>query len=231
MSRRPTTCLFVWAGLFTVPLLPPVCSAGKSIISSSLEPRVQIVDLDVFTHRTKVPASFDPASLRFERVRAATVPTKMKYTFDPAYCDDPLPTPEPGGSLYCPFPEVEVSESASAYEVTYSYTGPPMASDELANQSFSLQVYFRVDELPPALRQAISAGKMKRSEEAAYFRASTSRETWRQVVVDGANSSHCAVQLDRSGHQVKVDRNCVENVVYKTDTVPSDYALIQIDFK
>ena len=157
------------------------------------------------------------------------MPTKIKYTLDPAYCDNLLPTPEPGGSMYCPYREVEASDRA--YEVTYSYSGPPLVSDELANRHFTLQVYFRADELPRALRDAISAGKTKRSEMAGYFRVSTSRALWQRVLVDEANSKHCDVYLDRSGHQIRVDRNCVENIVHETFTVPSDYALVQIDLK
>jgi hypothetical protein len=56
--------------------------------------------------------------------------------------------------------------------VTYSYTGQPMASDEYGNRHFTFQVYFRPDEMPPAVQKLLAGSKPKRSELAAYFAVS-----------------------------------------------------------
>src|ERR1700739_379074 len=121
---------------------------------------IQLEDLHPFTHSVSIPATSDPATIKFEKVKVTKIFTKRKSTMNVGYCEE-LKFREPGGSMYCSHSQSE--SPASAYEVTYSYSGEPMAPDEYGRRYFTFQVYFRPEELPPALRSAIS-GKMKHSE-------------------------------------------------------------------
>ena len=58
--------------------------------------------------------------------------------------------------MCCPY--TQNMSPAPAYKVTYSFTGPPLASDEYGNRYFTFRVYFRPEELAPTVRRAISAG-------------------------------------------------------------------------
>ena len=48
----------------------------------------QIKDLYPFTHFASIPASSDPAKIKFEKVKATRVFTKEKSVLDPGYCKD-----------------------------------------------------------------------------------------------------------------------------------------------
>jgi hypothetical protein len=186
-----------------------VRSAGRGV-------ETKIIDLHPFTHVASIPASSDPAKIKLEKVKATRVFTKEKSTTDPGYCKD-LQFRDSGGSMYCPYTEDE--SPAPAYEVTYSFKGQPLASDEYGNRNFTFQVYFRPEELPSGLRRALSIGKMKRSELATYFNVVTSRPPVRAAVIDEANSSFCyGNYMDGK-----------DKVSFKTVTKPSDYITVQVD--
>jgi hypothetical protein len=128
--------------------------------------------------------------------------------------------------MYCPYTEDE--SPAPAYEVTYSFKGQPLASDEYGDRYFTFQVYFRPEELPPGLRRALSIGKMKRSELTTYFNVATSRPAVRAAVIDEANSSFCDGNY-MDGNWIQRDPNCKDKVSFKTVTKPSDYITVQVD--
>jgi hypothetical protein len=182
-------------------------------------------DLHPFTHFASIPVSSDPAKIKFEKVKATRVFTKEKSTIDPGYCKD-LPFRDPGGSMACPYTQDE--SPAPAYEVTYSFKGQPLASDEYGNRYFTFQVYFRPEELPPALRSALSIGKMKRAELATYFNVATSRAPVRTAVINEANSSLCDGNYV-DGNWIQKDPNCNDKVSFKTEIRPSDYITVQVD--
>ena len=117
---------------------------------------------------------------------------------------------------------------ATAYELTFSVVGPPLASDEYGNRKFTFEVYFRPDELPPDVRQAISNKEWTRSDVAGSFKVSTSREPMRTIVVDEAKSHFCAGNL-LDGSWTTSDANCKDQVYYKALAVPSDYSTVRID--
>ncbi len=96
--------------------------------------------LHPFTHQASIPATAQPATIAFQKVKATKVFTTVSSTMDPDYCKD-LQFRDPGGSLYCP--QIQYQSPAPAYEVTYSYKDQPMASDEYGNGNFTFQVYFR----------------------------------------------------------------------------------------
>jgi hypothetical protein len=185
----------------------------------------QIKDLHPFSHLASIPASCDPAKIKFEKVKATRVFTKEKSVLDPGYCKD-LPFRDPGGSMYCPYTEDD--SPAPAYEVTYSFNGQPLSSDEYGNRYSTLQVYFRPEELPPGLRRALSIGKMKRSELSTYFNVATSRPAVREAVIDEANSSFCDGNYT-DGNWIQKDPKCREKVSFKNVTRPSDYITVRVD--
>lgn len=184
----------------------------------------QFEDLHPFTHFVSIPADSDPATIRFEKVKTTEVFTKVKSTSNLGSCEG-LQFRDPGGSMYCPYIQEESPEPA--YEVTYSYRGQPLTSDEYGNRYFTFQVYFRPEELPPALRRAIS-DKMRRGELSTYFNVATSRAPVRTAVIDQANSNFCDGNYV-DGYWVQNDPNCRDKVSSKVVTAPSEYIKVQVD--
>ena len=181
--------------------------------------------LQSFTHVAQIPADSDTGSIRFQKAKMVEIPTTIAYTTDPEYCKD-LAFRDPGGSMFCSFARARTP--ARAYEVTFSFVGPPLASDEFGNPNFTLTVYFRPDELPPDLRQAISNGKRSRSEVVGSFKVTTNREPVQKIVVDEVASHFCAVTL-LDGSWMNSDANCKDRVHYKALTVPSESITVRID--
>jgi len=200
----------------------PALSAAVTSAKPSVETKFK--ELHPFTHLASIPASSDPAKIKFEKVKATRVFTKEKTIVDPGHCKD-LPFRDPGGSMFCPY--TEDTSPAPAYEVMYSFKGQPLASDEYGNRYFTFQVYFRPEELPPTLRRALSTGKMKRAELATYFNVETSRAPVRAAVIDEANSSFCDGNYV-DGNWIQKDPNCKDKVSFKTVTRPSDYITVQV---
>jgi hypothetical protein len=202
----------------------PSLATAKSI-SDGVE--TQIEDLRPFNHLASIAATSNPQTIKFESVKLTKVFTKAKSTSDQGYCKL-LQFRDPGGSAYCPSTRREAP--APAYEVTYSYIGQQLASDEYSDRSsrFEFQVYFRPGELTPAVRSAISAGKTNRPELASYFKLTTARLPARFTVIDWANSSLCAGH-HLPGMWTRHDPNCLDHISYKTVTRPSDYFTIRVE--
>jgi len=213
-------------GIITQPFFAENVSEGLLIAAARQRgTQTQIEDLQPFTHFASIPADSDPGTIKFDKVKTTKVFTVRKSTMDPGYCED-IQFRDPGGSMYCPL--VQEESAAPAYRVTYSFTGQPLASDEYGNRNFTFQVYFRPEELAPALRRASSAGKMKRAELATYFKVAASRLPVRKVVIDEANSNFCDGNYV-DGNWMKNDPHCQDMVSFKTVTVPSDKITVQVD--
>jgi hypothetical protein len=231
LCRRPIILVLVSIGTLTQPffaqdasnrlLVPSVGASG----SDKRGVESQIEDLHPFTHFASIPADSDPASIKFRKVKATKVFTKRKSTMDPGYCQG-LQFTDPGGSMYCPY--VQDESPALAYELTYSFTGQPLASDEYGSRNFTFAVYFHPEELPPALRQAISNRKVKRAEMATYFNLTTSRLPVRAAVIDEGNSSFCDGNY-MDGNWIEKNPKCQDKVSFKTVTVSSDYITVQVE--
>jgi hypothetical protein len=186
---------------------------------------IHIEDLNPFTHRASIPANSNSATIKFENVKATKVFTKVESTMDPGYCED-LKFRDPGGSMYCPYTQDQ--SRTPAYEVTYSFMGEPLASDEYGNRYFQFQVYFRPEELPPALRRGLSAGEVKRAELATYFNVTTSRQLVRAAVIDEAQSSFCGGNYV-DGDWIQNDPHCMDKISLKTVAMPSDYITVRVE--
>jgi hypothetical protein len=218
-NQRPTTLALVGMGIVVLPFLVAATRSTKSGVTP------QINDLHPFTHLASIPASSDPAKIKIEKVKATRVFTKEKTIVNPGYCKD-LQFRDPGGSMFCPY--TEDASPAPAYEVTYSFKGEPLASDEYGNRYFTFQVYFRPEELSPGLRRTLSIGKVRRAELSTYFDVTTSRIPVRAAVIDEANSSFCDGNYV-DGNWIQKDPNCKDRVSFKTVTRPSDYITVQVD--
>lgn len=183
-----------------------------------------IGDLQPFTHTAYIPVGADLSSIRFESLKAVTVATTRTSTTDQRYCETSLQ--EPGGSMYCPYHRDE--SPVPAYRVTYSYSGPPMASDEYGVTRFTFSVNLRPDDLNPTALQKLSGRKTGGAAAADYFALTTSRGLTQQVAIDEANSALCDGNYSE-GLWTHSNPGCEDKVTYKTVTVPSDYIAIRVD--
>lgn len=206
-------------GLF-VPSLP----AATATAANPTPLEAQTEELHPFTHLAYIAAGADSGSIRFEGIQRVHVPIAIKHTADTSYCSE-LALREPGGSMFCPSEEVQ---AAVAYEATYSYTGQPMASDEIASRRFTFRVYFRYNELAPAVLHTASVGKPARAEMAEYFTVNTYREPVQRIVIDSARSSFCAGAF-QDGVWTPSDRSCRDDIRYTAAATPSDYITVKVD--
>jgi hypothetical protein len=178
-----------------------------------------------FTHVAHIPAGSDISSIKFQGVKAVMIPTRNKLSADPRYCEQAAGR-DPGGSMFCPQVTPEAYERA--YQVTYSYTGPAMASDEQSNTRYTFSVYLRPEELGQAEREMFSHRKAARSDVAGSFRVSTSRELEPRMVMDESTSTVCEGSYV-DGRWMPSKSTCRDNIQYKTVTIPSDYIAVHID--
>ena len=212
------TCFAIGA----LALVPVTVAAARS---AEKEASIKIVDLAPFTHVSYIPVGADLSSIRFKGIHAVRVATKERSVTNLHYCDERLTT-EPGGSIYCP--RITLDSAVPAYRVTYTFTAPPMASDEYGNTSFTFSVYFRPDDISPSLRQALSSGKVSRADASEYFRISASRDSARQVMIDEANSTFCQGEYI-DGNWSPTDTKCQDHIVYKRVASASPYVTVKVD--
>ena len=185
---------------------------------------ITVKDLNHFSHVVRIPVGADLSSIRFEQAKLVRVPTKVRFAEDTRYCEQ-LAFRDPGGSLYCPNASFE--SVTPAYEITYSYDGPPMSSDEFGGKHFTFHVYFRPEDFSETMRKMVLAKKAARSDLAAAFTVTTSRDPERRVVIDEANSRLCDGNYVDGAWQHK-DPQCIETIKSKAVTAPSDYVTIRI---
>jgi hypothetical protein len=178
-----------------------------------------------FTHVANIPAGADLPSIRFQGVKKVRVATRRQVTTDVSYCGGQQ-FRDPGGSMYCP--STQLLSPKDAYQVTYSYDGPALASDEYGNTHSAFTVYFRPDELSSDVRRALEQHTISKADEAAYFDLSSYRAGVRQVAIDDAASTFCAgTYMD--GNWVHTDTNCHDQVDYKTVETPSEYITVKVN--
>jgi len=180
-------------------------------------------ELDPFTHVASIPATVDPSSIRFEKLKMVDLPTKTE-TIKAPDCNEKQ-FRDPDGST-CE--SLKVLQSVKAVEADYSFIGPPMATGEgdtgPSRQSFS--VYFRPEELPAGGQ----VSKLNREQAESLFQVSTSRPVVQQRVVDKQNSHICEGNYV-DGSWVQADPKCQEQLQYTMRTVPSAYWAVAIDLR
>lgn len=210
----------------------PVPNAVPFVNSASVAASIQkgdvlvvVKDLETFTHAAVIPVGSDLSSIRFQGVKAVMIPTRSSSTTDARYCERAAYR-EPGGSMYCPL--VQPEAFTRAYQVTYSFEGPPLGSDEYGDRHFTFSVYFRPEELGPAEQEVLLRRKGGRAEAAELFELTTSRGPEARRVIDEGNSTFCeGTYLD--GLWVQTNPSCEDNVKFKTITAPSDYLTVRVD--
>ena len=222
-----TLAAVLCGGLLTLSLRAEPLHKQPTVVSNaSAGLRVQVEDLRPFTHVAYIPADSDVSTIRFEKGKTVEVPVKIRYTTDTSYCAELVLFRDPGGSMECPSRKTE--SPTAAYEVTYSFRGEELASDEFGLRRFLFQVYFRPDELVSVVRTALSDRKVSRAEKASYFTVRTYREQLQQAVIDDVQSNFCDTTL-RDGVWTRTDPNCQERINYKTIATPSDYITVRVD--
>jgi hypothetical protein len=193
---------------------------------ANAQPVVTVRDLDRFTHEALIPAGSDLSSIRLDRVKLVRIPTRIRSTMMTSYCDEEQTFRDPGGSLYCPNTKLEAL--AQAYEVTYSYTGQPLTSDEYGGRYFTFSVYFRPEELNEAARGRIFRGKIRRGDVEGLFDVRTSRATAPRAVIDQERAKFCAGNyIDVSW--VQADPGCKDDVKSRTVIAAADYVTVRVD--
>lgn len=187
-------------------------------------PAVTVSDLQPFSHAALIPAGADTSSIRLERVKLVKVPTRIRFVNRGSDCEQQQSFRDPGGSAFCP--SVHVDATAQAYELSYSYTGQPMTSDEYGSRNFTFSVYFRPEELSAEARQEV--GKRKNTAALAeIFGVNASRPPHQRTVIDESNSRFCeGSYLD--GSWVQTDRDCQDRTRVKTVTAPADYITVRV---
>lgn len=216
-----TVAFLLMEGPLVVRLTAAELDAASVIVKANASTS-QTGDLHPFTHLARIPAGADPSTIRFEKIRAVSVPTRIKQTSDAGYCSQ-MAFRDPGGSMYCP--ETRVDATAPAYEVTYSFAGAWLATEDAGSRS-TFTVYFRPDELTPQLRAAVDA--RKGSNLPSYFALSTNRERVEREVIDEAASKLCESRLV-DGSWTHAAADCQDKVVYTTASVLSGYITVKVD--
>ncbi len=215
------TMAFLSGGLF----LPSVCAGGSNHDAATAGnpggPRTQSEDLHPFTHLVYLPADTDPGTIRFEKGKLVKTATRMEYTA--GSCDE-AGVAEPGGSIGCG--SARTAGAVPAYEATYSFSAPPLASDEYGGRYFTFQVRFRMDELPADMQKALSSGKLSRADLAAYFAVTTSRGAVSAMAIDARGSQFCAGSFVDGAWTA--DRGCRDEIRYRTVTMPSGYLTVKV---
>lgn len=116
----------------------------------------------------------------------------------------------------------------AAYQISYSYDGPPMPSDEYGSTRFAFSVYLHPEQLDPAVREAISARHLNPADAAAHFKLATYRESIPRVVIDKQNSTFCDGAY-KEGSWTHTNPKCEDKLIYKTVAEPSSYVTVRVD--
>jgi hypothetical protein len=180
-------------------------------------------ELDPFTRVASVPATVDPSTIRFEKLKMVDLASKTETTTAPDCKERQFR--EPDGSN-CE--TVKVLERVKAVQADYSFIGPQLATAEgnatPSRQTFS--VYFRPEEL----QVGGPVEKLNREQAESLFQISTSRPMVQEKVIDKQNSRFCEGNyIDGSWKQK--DPQCQEQVQYTTRTVPSTYWAVAVDVR
>jgi hypothetical protein len=166
----------------------PALQANKNMAGEN------VAELNPFGHVAYLPSGAKLSSIRFESVRAVKAAPSRTSNLDSPYCES---LSEPGGSMHCPL--TRYKHSVAAYRATYSYEGPPLTSDEYGATGFTFSIYFRPEEFVASMRLLLASRKVRRSEAAAIFSVTTSRETPPQSWLGKPNSLYVMVRVDPGG--------------------------------
>jgi hypothetical protein len=216
--------LLLTGALTAVCALPAIADENTREPYRSRSAVVKIEALDPFTHVAAIPEGADISSIQFQGAKLVSVATQRKSTIDMAACEESAQR-DPGGSMFCQNTQFE--SFVPAYQVTYSYRGQPLVSDEYGNRNFTFNIYFRADQLSPDLQRQLSR-KMVKRDASALFELTTSRSLIQRSEIDAATSKIC----DRSvsdGSWTTTNPGCSDQINYRTMSIPSDYIMLKVE--
>lgn len=182
----------------------------------------QLDQLNPFTHVASIPATVDPSTIRFEKLRTVELAAKTKTTTDAQNCKDRQFRDPDGTNCQT----TAVLERVKAVGATYSYSGPVIAAGESIPGRDTFSVYFRPEEVGADG----PVNKLKRDQAASLFQVNTSRAMVEQKVVDKQNSHFCEGNYV-DGIWMHKDPKCQDEVKYISQTVPSPYLTVQVDLR
>jgi hypothetical protein len=191
---------------------------GHGAIGASVAARDQV---NPFTHLASIPASVDPSTIRFEKLRTVELASKTTTTTDPNCKDRQFRDPD---GTNCQ--TTTVVERAKAVEATYSYNGTVISAGESVPGRDTFSVYFR----PAEVGADGPVEKLKRDQAASFFQVTTSRATVDQKVIDIPHSQFCEGSYV-DGNWVRKDPKCQDQVQYTNQTTPSPYLTVQVELR
>ncbi len=194
---------------------------GEGLAAGKAKNTARLQEFPRFTHIAYIAAGSDADTIRFEKAKKVQVdlPIRVRSNKDADLCS------AGASQAHCPYTLTRVS--TPAYAVTYSFTGQPLASDELANRNFNFTVYFQPEELTPETRQALDARKWNRADLAALFTVEASPVT-PTLVIDEKQSYFCPGSF-ADGLWVHLDATCQDKIAYVTAADPSDYLSVRVE--
>ena len=195
--------------------------ASGEVQGTIAKPVAQVDQLNPFTNVAAIPATVDPATIRFEKLRPVQLASKTKTTTDSEACKQGQFRE---GDPTCQ--KVTVLEKVQAIEARYSYAGPAMASGETVLGRDQFSVYFR----PEDLGAVGPIEKLNREQAGSLFDISTSRPTVQQKLVDKEHSHYCDGNYV-DGNWVRKDASCQDQIQYINQMVPSTNLVVQVDVR
>ena len=188
---------------------------------AAVSPSGQLDQLNPFTHVATIPASVDPSTIRFEKLRTVELASKTKTITDPNCNDRQFRDPD---GTNCQ--SIKVEERVKAIEAKYSFNGSVISAGESVPGRDTFSVYFRPEEVGADG----PVEKLKRDQGASFFQISTSRPMVEQKVIDKQNSHFCEGNYV-DGSWMHKDPKCQDQVQYINQTVPSSYLTVQVDLR
>src|SRR5580658_9207147 len=112
---------------------PSTSSDGHGTIAAPVKQGDQ---LNPFTHIASIPASVDPSTIRFEKLRTVDLASKTKTSTDPNCKDKQFRDPDGSNCM-----TTTVEERVKAIEATYSYNGAVISAGESIPGRDTFSVY------------------------------------------------------------------------------------------
>ena len=195
---------------------------GTIGLRPTVAPGGVVGEINPITNLASIPASVDPSTIRFEKLKTVELASKTKTTSnDPGCKDKQFRDPDGSGCQ-----AVAVLEKVKAVEASYSYVGPEISTGEAIPGRQTFSVYFRPEEMGTDG----PADKLKRDEAAALFEVHTFRPMVEQKVVDKQNSRFCEGKYV-DGNFVKNDSNCQDQLQVVSQTAPSANWTVEVDLR
>jgi len=182
-------------------------------------------ELNPFNNVASIPATVDPSTIRFEKLKMVSLASKTQVITNAQDCKERQFRDADGSGCET----VKVLERVKAVEANYSYIGPQWSTAEgeiIAPTRQTFAVYFHPEELPATK----PADKLNREQGESLFAISTSRPMVQEKVVDRQHSRYCQGNYV-DGNWIQKDSGCKDQVQYETRTVPSEYWAVNVEVR